>query len=247
MLLSRRKLSLPEPQPEPPPIARPAKPRKKNPSPASRRSNAKPPPRNAPVRSRLRSAKKARSVSTAWAASRSRSITNNGNACSAPPTNCARFWKTTKAGSSSKKIRKADSGAMKRQRLNERRRRRSRQKVLFCFRCTVGTPRIRGWCRRCYDSFYRSERYFAGLREEVLARDGNRCCVCHGREKLVPHHRRPGVNDPRWLITVCAVCHAKLHRSLRLKRYEPSLLLELWAEQHPDCPRQCQFPFEAAS
>jgi len=125
----------------------------------------------------------------------------------------------------------------------------SPQRSFFCRACWLAPPIAGGLCRSCYDAAYRSASYFSGHREQVLERDGNRCRVCQGGEGLAPHHRRPGDDDPAWLITLCVRCHAKIHRSRQLRRYEPELLLELWAEQHAGRPLQGQLPLaeEAAA
>jgi len=60
--------------------------------------------------------------------------------------------------------------------------------------------------------------------------------------RLHVHHRKPGVNDRAWLITVCAGCHARLHRLAALRIWIPELLVALWIEQHPGVPVQLQLP-----
>jgi hypothetical protein len=121
----------------------------------------------------------------------------------------------------------------------------SPQSLLFC-RCGRDRPTIAGLCRRCYGARARSRQRFAGGREAVLARDGARCRGCGGREWLSVHHRRPGEHAPEWLITVCAACHARVHRLAAVRRWLPEALLPLWAEQHPQTPLQLQLPLEAA-
>jgi hypothetical protein len=79
----------------------------------------------------------------------------------------------------------------------------------------------------------------------VLARDGHRCRICGGRERVAVHHRRPGRHDRDLLISVCIRCHTRLHRLAGLRRWVPRLLAELWEEAHPGVPLQLQFPFEA--
>jgi hypothetical protein len=54
------------------------------------------------------------------------------------------------------------------------------------------------------------------------------------------HHRRKGVHDPQWLVTLCAACHARVHR-LALRCWLPEDLINLWTEQHPGIPVQMQF------
>jgi hypothetical protein len=57
------------------------------------------------------------------------------------------------------------------------------------------------------------------------------------------HHRRPGVHDPDWLITLCAGCHARVHRLGRLRHWLPESLLRFWEEWHTGVPYQRQFSF----
>ena len=111
--------------------------------------------------------------------------------------------------------------------------------------CPCGSLRLfcRGWCRTCYERRRRSRApAFGGLREKILARDHHRCRVCGALEPLVVHHRRRR-NVFAALITLCAACHARLHRLGAIDRWVPENLLELWAEQHPGVPLQIQFQF----
>ena len=91
----------------------------------------------------------------------------------------------------------------------------------------------------CYGRRSRSRARFGGLREKILARDHHRCRVCGAREWLVVHHRHPRHTYDS-LITLCAVCHARLHRLGAIHRWVPEPLLELWAEQHPGAPRDAR-------
>lgn len=125
-------------------------------------------------------------------------------------------------------------------------RRTRRQRFLCCLVC--GNPELcsSGLCRACYDAAYHSETYFGGLKEKVLERDGRRCRACREATDIV-HHRKPGVNELEWLITICARCHAVAHRLQRLDRYLPPLLIELWREQHVDpAPEQLQLEWSRA-
>ena len=64
--------------------------------------------------------------------------------------------------------------------------------------------------------------------------------------RLHVHHRKPpGLNDRDWLITVCAGCHAQLHRLAAVRIWIPELLVTLWSEQHPGAPVQLQLPVAA--
>jgi len=57
----------------------------------------------------------------------------------------------------------------------------------------------------------------AGVRREVLERDGYRCrsAGCGSARFLAVHHRTPreagGTNDPENLVTLCASCHRAIH------------------------------------
>ena len=112
--------------------------------------------------------------------------------------------------------------------------------------CPCGNLQLfcRGFCRACYGRRHRSRTHFSGLRGKILARDHHRCRVCGAREQLAVHHRRPR-NVSNALITLCAACHARLHRLAAMDRWIPEFLAELWTEQHPGVARQIQFP-EAA-
>lgn len=53
------------------------------------------------------------------------------------------------------------------------------------------------------------------LRKIIIKRDGNTCMVCGDNKNLSVHHKVPisegGNNDRKNLITVCRMCHAKIH------------------------------------
>ena len=70
----------------------------------------------------------------------------------------------------------------------------------------------------------------------MLERDGRRCQACGARDVLHVHHRRAG--DHRALVTLCAACHARVHRTLALRRLVPDLVRVLWREWHPGAPEQ---------
>ncbi len=109
---------------------------------------------------------------------------------------------------------------------------RTPQRVLFCRACGRDEICARGLCRRCYDAAYHDTCHFAGVRERVLARDGECCQGCRTPNRVV-HHRRPGVHLEEWLITLCPACHATVERRALLDRYLPPLLRLLWEELHP--------------
>jgi 5-methylcytosine-specific restriction endonuclease McrA len=104
---------------------------------------------------------------------------------------------------------------------------RVRQRVLFC---GCGRPGViaRGRCSRCYTEWRR----FGGLRHMILSRDGAHCSACGRFQGLVVHHRRPGANQARFLLTLCRRCHARLHRTFRPRYGFPVMLRVLWREQH---------------
>lgn len=112
-----------------------------------------------------------------------------------------------------------------------------------CAGCEEAEPVSRGLCRSCYDAAYHDETYFSGNKRAVLERDGYCCRVC-GVETDVVHHRKPGMDDQDWLITLCPRCHARVERSRFLRAYVSPLLAVLWREKHPDEPWQLQLGFE---
>lgn len=118
------------------------------------------------------------------------------------------------------------------------------QRLLFC-PCGQNLPSIAGLCRSCYRSAAHSREYFSGLRREILERDNHQCRACGSADRLHVHHRKPGVNDGDWLITVCAGCHARLHRLAAIRIWIPDLLVVLWSEQHPYSPVQLQLAVAA--
>ncbi len=117
----------------------------------------------------------------------------------------------------------------------------TRQALLFC-PCGQDLPTLAGLCRRCYRAQSHSRFRFAGLREAVLERDGHVCRSCGAGKRLHVHHRKPGNNDRELLITVCAACHARLHRLAAIRIRIPDPLVPLWVEQHPGVAVQLQLP-----
>ena len=49
------------------------------------------------------------------------------------------------------------------------------------------------------------------------------------------------------LVTLCAGCHARVHRSRILRRWLPEILVVLWREWHPDAVEQLQLPIELSA
>ena len=48
-------------------------------------------------------------------------------------------------------------------------------------------------------------------------------------------------------MTLCAGCHARVHRTGVLRRWLPEILVDLWREWHPDAVEQLQFPVEMSA
>jgi hypothetical protein len=89
--------------------------------------------------------------------------------------------------------------------------RRREERGQLSFLCECGEKPIElktlGWCRSCYDRRYRSVRFFGGLRERVLARDGYGCRVCGARSHLVVHHRVGAMKPSYWShCALAAIC-----------------------------------------
>lgn len=67
-----------------------------------------------------------------------------------------------------------------------------------------------------YDSYtaYMASAHWKALRLRVLTRDGRRCVLCRGREKLQVHHDRYdslGAEPLSILKTFCERCHKRVH------------------------------------
>ena len=110
------------------------------------------------------------------------------------------------------------------------------QRSLYC-RCGREKIRANGHCGTCYVLRKQDARYFGGLREAVLERDGRCCQVCgaSARRKrfILVHHRVPGKSSLHTMIALCRACHAKVHHTRAVLSEMPPLLLQLWREQHP--------------
>jgi len=120
------------------------------------------------------------------------------------------------------------------------------QRTLFCWSCGA-PPAKAGLCLSCYARTRRSVRYFAGHHDFVLARDRHYCRGCGEGNQRTVHHRRPGVHDPTWLVTICPACHAAIHKLGAHRRWLPPTLVELWQEQHPAAPLQLQLAIEESA
>ena len=134
--------------------------------------------------------------------------------------------------------------AKRRNRAGRRKSGRGSQRSLFCS-CGQATPAVAGLCMTCYRRRRYSALFFGGKRDSALDRDGRACRACHARHYLNVHHRRPG--DHNQLVTLCAGCHARVHRTRLLGRWLPEFLVALWREWHPDAVEQLQLPLEMSA
>jgi len=93
----------------------------------------------------------------------------------------------------------------------------SRHRVMHC-PCGNAKVLALGLYATCYTLKRQDEECFGGVREAVLERDGYRCRVCDasGRDKrsINVHHPVPGRSVLNLMISVCAGCHAKVHRTV---------------------------------
>ena len=103
-----------------------------------------------------------------------------------------------------------------------------------------------GCCRACYGRRQHSLRFFGGLRERVIRRDGFRCRACGVSLRLLVHHRARD-SDERTLITLCIRCHIRVHRWRWFRHRVSSTLAQLWTELHGGAPFQLQLPLQTAS
>ena len=120
-----------------------------------------------------------------------------------------------------------------------KRRTAGRQDSLFCVECGATELYRRARCRSCYRLWRHSRAAFGGVRSNVLRRDEGRCQGCGAPARTV-HHRKPGVNQTRLLVTLCRACHAQVHHRQAMDRWLPPALVPLWREQHPQQPEQLQ-------
>ncbi len=124
----------------------------------------------------------------------------------------------------------------------------NRQRVMHC---PCGNQRILalGLCATCYSLKRQDAQYFGGHREEILARDRYRCrvpnctTVKRGKRSVAVHHRVPGNSDPKLMLTLCLICHAKVTRTRFVQGDWHPFLRELWREQHPDGHEQTNLDF----
>jgi hypothetical protein len=106
--------------------------------------------------------------------------------------------------------------------------------------CGCGAPLP---CDPCARRERLSREKFAGEREAVLRRDEYQCQNCGelAAERILVHHRKPGVQTRRWMITLCRPCHVRAHflyrASFALVTDSP-MLYALWRELHRAQPEQ---------
>lgn len=92
----------------------------------------------------------------------------------------------------------------------------------LCFRCPFAV-RSRGsiYCERFEIPIRARGKYglpaWKETRSAVLECDGGTCTVCGGEQNLHIHHidHDPTNDDPENLITLCGICHARVHTELR--------------------------------
>ena len=121
---------------------------------------------------------------------------------------------------------------------------RGTQRSLFCS-CGHGTPAVAGLCLTCYRRRRYSALFFGGNRDSALEQDGRACRGCQSQHYLNVHHRQPG--DHTRLVTLCAGCHARVHRTRILGRWLPEILVVLWREWHPDAVEQLRLPVDMSA
>ena len=121
---------------------------------------------------------------------------------------------------------------------------RGTQRSLFCS-CGQATPAVAELCMSCYRRRRYSVHFFGGNRESALERDGRACRGCQSQHYLNVHHRQPG--DHTQLVTLCAGCHARVHRTRILRHCLPEILVDLWREWHPDTIEQLRLPIEMSA
>ena len=132
-----------------------------------------------------------------------------------------------------------------------------RQTTMWCRTCGGEGKLVAGLCSRCYSRRHWDKHYFAGLRAQVLERDGHACQLCtrpaRGKRSIAVHHRRPGVSKVPSLISLCPACHARLHRTqvwalhaadFRTGSFAYATIL--WRELHPDAPEQLALAFDGS-
>ena len=87
-----------------------------------------------------------------------------------------------------------------------------------------------------------SRENLGGEREAALKRDNHQCQICGelNLDQIILHHRRPGVEDRRYYITLCRACHVRIHGTWRPTWAFLSFgfLRRLWREANGDLAEQ---------
>jgi hypothetical protein len=84
-------------------------------------------------------------------------------------------------------------------------------------------------------------------REAVLDRDGRRCRACGSESKLAVHHRRPGIHQRRFLITLVPPATPAFTGCGAMRHWIEPTLVPIWHVQHPGAPVQLQFDWSLAA
>ncbi len=89
---------------------------------------------------------------------------------------------------------------------------------MLCYHCPFSEKRASGlFCMRYRRTIGARAKYslpeWKKVRRSILERDGYSCSVCRSERWLCIHHRdqNPANDDPENLITLCDVCHARIH------------------------------------
>ncbi len=92
----------------------------------------------------------------------------------------------------------------------------------LCYQCPFAV-RTAGavYCERFEIPIRARDKYalpgWKAIRNAILDRDGQQCTVCGGGKDLHIHHLDgdPTNDDPANLLTLCGICHARVHTELR--------------------------------
>lgn len=92
----------------------------------------------------------------------------------------------------------------------------------LCYQCPFAVRSADAvYCERFSIDIRAQEKYalpgWKAIRSAILERDGQRCTICGGERDLHIHHldRDPTNDDPVNLLTLCGICHARVHTELR--------------------------------
>ena len=95
----------------------------------------------------------------------------------------------------------------------------------LCYQCPFAV-RTAGYlyCERFATPIRTREKYalrgWKEVRDVILARDGQQCAICGAEQDLHIHHvdLDPTNDDAANLLTLCGICHARVHTELRRER-----------------------------